>query len=280
MGGTAVNGIEIMQGDCLDVMRTLPDGSVDLVMTSPPYAEKRKRQYGGVRPDEYPAWFCERAGEMRRVLNAAGSVIVNISEYVQDGQMSTYASETRLEMIRRGWRNPQWSIWYKTNGMQGKWPDRLRHAWENCFQFTVSKRYKMNKDAVKVPPKPSTIRRYNSRSAADARRRASGTGSGMTIQSFAGPPPKWVYPDNVIMMGNATRNTGHPAAYPVSLAEHFIKMHTDPGDMVLDPFVGGGSTLVAAAKLGRRAIGIDILQKYCDGSRARLEEYAGQAGGA
>lgn len=274
MAGTAVDGIEIIQGDCLDVMRTLPEGSVDFVMTSPPYAEKRKRQYGSIRPDKYPAWFCERAEEMRRVLSPTGSAIINIAEYVQDGQMTTYASETRLEMIRRGWRNPQWYIWHKTNGMQGKWDRRFRHAWENCFQFSMSKQYKMNKGAVKVPPKPSTIRRYNSKSSADARRRASGTGSGMTIQSFAGPPPVSVYPDNVVTMGNATRNTGHPAAYPVSLAEYFIKIHTDPGDTVLDPFVGGGTTLVAAANLGRRAIGIDILQKYCNGSRERLREYA------
>lgn len=274
MSGTAVDGIDIFQGDCLDVMRAMPAGSVDLIVTSPPYAEKRKKQYDSIPPDAYPEWFCERSAEMRRILKPVGSFVLNMAEHIEDGERVTYVEDTVRAVRQQGWRCPDKYIWIKTNGMQGRWDRRFRNAWEYCFHFALSKKYRMYKDAVMVPPKPSTVRRYNSKSASDAKRRASGTGSGMTIQSFAGPPPKMVYPTNVIMLPNATKNTGHPAAFPVGLPLHFTKLFTTPGDMVLDPFVGGGSTLVAAAKLGRRAAGIDTLQKYCNTSRKRIAAYA------
>lgn len=266
---------EIFHGDCLDMLRRVPAESVDLIMTSPPYGEQRSDSYGGVPPAIYPEWFCGRAEEMRRVLKPTGSLIAVMGEYTEDGQRTEYADSTKREMRRRGWRHPETYIWHKKNGMPVKdSARRFRNAWEYCYQFTVSKQYKMNKDAVKVPPKPSTIRRYNSKSAADARRRASGTGSGLQIQSFSGPPPKMVYPDNVLHMPAVTRNTGHPAAFPLELPTWFIKVYTDPGDMVLDPFMGGGTTLLAAVKLGRRAVGIELQQKYCDGAREKIAEYA------
>ena len=102
----------------------------------------------------------------------------------------------------------------------------------------------------------------------------------MTIQSFAGPPPKIVHPDNVIAMNNVVRNTGHPAAHLPELPAWFIKPYTDPGDLVPDPLMGSGTTLVAAAKPCRRAAGIDTVQKYCDLARGRIAEYAAETASA
>ncbi len=87
-------------GDCLDVMKSLPDDCIDLIVTSPPYADARVHTYGGVRPDDYVDWFSLRAIQMRRVLKPSGSFVLNIKEKAVDGERHTYVLDLILALKR------------------------------------------------------------------------------------------------------------------------------------------------------------------------------------
>jgi site-specific DNA-methyltransferase (adenine-specific) len=90
-------------GDCLEILKTLPPDCVDLIVTSPPYADKRKNTYGGIHPDEYVAWFLERSSEFQRVLKPTGTFILNIKEGTNNGERLTYVLELILAMRQQGW---------------------------------------------------------------------------------------------------------------------------------------------------------------------------------
>ncbi len=87
----------IIQGDCGDVLKTFPDNSIDLIVTSPPYADSRKSTYGGIHPDQYAEWFLPRSSEFLRVLKPTGTFILNIKEKVVNGERHTYV----LELIQK-----------------------------------------------------------------------------------------------------------------------------------------------------------------------------------
>ena len=142
----------VWHDDCLNTMRNLPDASVDLIVTSPPYADQRKHTYGGIDPDEYVAWFAPRAVEMRRILTPTGSFVLNIKEKVVDCQRHPYVLELILHLTREtGFLWIEEYLWHKTTAMPGKWRHRFRDQWERLLHFTVSKDFKMTQDAVMVP---------------------------------------------------------------------------------------------------------------------------------
>lgn len=93
----------MLEGDCLDKLKTLKDSSIDLIVTSPPYADQRKNTYGGISLDKYVEWFLPIAKELFRVLKNDGTFILNIKEKVQNGERSTYVIELILEMKKQGW---------------------------------------------------------------------------------------------------------------------------------------------------------------------------------
>ena len=116
----------IIYGDCQDALVDVPDNSVDLIFTSPPYANQRKRTYGGIKPDEYVDWFLPKADEFYRVLKPSGTFVLNIKERVVNGERHTYVMELILEMRKRGWLWTEEFIWHKKNSYPGKWPNRFR----------------------------------------------------------------------------------------------------------------------------------------------------------
>jgi DNA modification methylase len=118
----------ILLGDCKDILKKLPDNSVDLIFTSPPYADQRKSTYGGVRPDEYVEWFLPVSRELLRVMKKTGTFVLNIKEKVVGGERSTYVMELIIEMRKQGWRWTEEFIWHKKNCYPGKWPNRFRDA--------------------------------------------------------------------------------------------------------------------------------------------------------
>ena len=93
----------IIWGDALQVLRSFPDEFVDLIVTSPPYADKRKNSYGGIHPNHYVQWFLPIAHELKRVLKPCGTFILNIKEGVSDGERETYVLELIFEMKKQGW---------------------------------------------------------------------------------------------------------------------------------------------------------------------------------
>ena len=135
--------ITIYQGDCLQKLKLLEDNSVDLIVTSPPYADQRKSTYGGVSTKEYVKWFLPISKELLRVLKPTGTFILNIKEKVQNGERSTYVLELILEMRKQGWLWTEEFIWHKKNSYPGKWPNRFRDAWERLLQFNKNKKFNM-----------------------------------------------------------------------------------------------------------------------------------------
>ncbi len=261
----------IIQGDCEEVLQQLPDNSVDLIFTSPPYADQRKRVYGGVRPDEYVDWFLPKAAQFRRVLKPEGTFVLNIKERVVNGERHTYVLELILRLREQGWLWTEEYIWHKKNSYPGKWPNRFRDAWERLLQFNKQRKFKMFQEAVMLPVGAWAQERLARLSETDQMRDESRvqSGFGKRVANWVGR--KKVYPDNVLHMATECSNQGHSAAFPVSLPSWFIKLFTAPNDLVLDPFVGSGTTAVAAVQLGRRYLGIDINAEYCALARRRLQ---------
>ena len=112
--------------DCMDAMKEMADKSVNLIVTSPPYADQRKTTYGGTHPDHYVAWFLPVTAELFRVLADDGSFILNIKEKVVDGERHTYVMELIIAMKKQGWKFTEEYIWHKRNSTPGKWPNRFR----------------------------------------------------------------------------------------------------------------------------------------------------------
>lgn len=255
---------ELLTGDCLELLKKIDSNSVDLIVTSPPYADQRKQTYGGVPPDKYVEWFLPKAKEMLRVLKSDGTFILNIKEKVTNGERNTYILELIIGLRKQGWLWTEEFIWHKKNCHPGKWPNRFRDAWERILQFNKQKKFNMYQDAVKVPVGSWAKTRLKNLSETDKRRDNSKvkSGFGKNVSNWIGRD--MVYPTNVLHMATESNNKNHSAVFPVSLPKWFIKLFTRPGDVVLDPFLGSGTTSVAAMKLDRNSIGIDIKKEYID----------------
>lgn len=255
----------IHHGDCLEVMRGLPSDCVDLIVTSPPYADARSHTYGGIAPDEYVEWFLERAAEMHRVLKPTGSFVLNIKEKAVDGERHTYVLELILALKQQaGFRWVEEYIWHKTTSAPGKWKYRFRDAWERILHFSKTKDFKMNQESVKVPIGDWTKARLRNMNDNDRSRQESSTRSGVGRRIAAWEGKDKVYPSNVLYKPPVCHNTGHSAAYPEWLPEFFIQLFTDEGDTVLDPFLGSGTTCRVAQQLQRNSIGIEINKEYVE----------------
>jgi DNA modification methylase len=262
---------KILQGDCLEVLDDFGNNMFDLIVTSPPYADSRSKTYGGVKPKNYVDWFLPRAKQFYRVLDPKGTFILNIKERVINGQRSTYVIELILELQKQGWLWTEEFIWHKKNSFPGKWPNRFRDSWERCLQFNKKRRFNMYQDAVKVPIGDWAERRLNNLSETDKQRDESkvGSGFGKNVSNWKGKEE--VYPTNVLHLATECNNKGHSAAFPKALPEWFIKLFSKEYDMILDPFMGSGTTIEVAQKLYRNAVGIDIHEEYCELAREKVQ---------
>ena len=261
----------ILHGDCLEVIpRELGRQAVDLVVTSPPYADQRRKNYGGIHPDRYVEWFLPRAEAIRDSLRPTGSFVLNIKERAVNGERHPYVLELILALRKQGWRWVDEYCWHKKNAYPGKWPNRFRDAWERLLHFTVSKQFKMRQEAVMVPMGDWKDARLWRLSSTDMLRDESrhDNGFGKKVENWVGRDR--AYPTNVLHMATECGYRGHPACFPEQLPAWFIKLFTDEGDTVLDPFAGSGTTLVAAQKLRRVGIGIDTSAEYCAVMQRRI----------
>jgi site-specific DNA-methyltransferase (adenine-specific) len=262
----------IILGDCEKVLKKFPDNSIDLIFTSPPYADQRKNTYGGIKPNQYVDWFMPKAKEFLRVLKPRGTFVLNIKERIVNGERHTYVIELILEMRKLGWLWTEEFIWYKKNSYPGKWPNRFRDNWERLLQFNKQKNFNMYQEAVMVPVGNWAKDRLSNLSETDKQRDESrvGSGFGKNISNWVGR--KKVYPHNVLHIATECSNRNHSAVFPLDLPTWFIKLFTDVDDVVLDPFIGSGTTAVAAVQLGRNFIGIDNQEEYVNLSRERISE--------
>lgn len=289
-------------GDCTDILDGFDDNSVDLIFTSPPYADnRRKSPYKGVPIDEYVAWFTPIAKKFKRVLKPEGSFVLNIKERALNGERHIYVLELILELRKQGWFWIEEYIWHKKNSFPGKWPNRFRDAWERCLHFTKEKKFKMYQDNVMVPMGDWAKNRLDNLGENDKVRYESKSASGLgrNVSNWVGREK--AYPTNVLSIGEesnltnvlsireesdlseyefstlrslptACSNRGHSAAFPQDLPLWFIKLFTAPGDVVLDPFIGSGTTALACLKTERHFVGIEIEESYYELAKSMIEK--------
>lgn len=262
---------DLYLGDSKEQLKLLPDNSVDLIVTSPPYADQRKSTYGGVHPDKYVEWFLPISEQLLRVLKPTGTFILNIKEKVVNGERSTYVIELILAMRKQGWLWTEEFIWHKKNSYPGKWPNRFRDSWERLLQFNKTKHFNMYQEEVMVPMGDWAKNRLKKLSDTDKIRDNSKVGSG-----FGKKISNWIdrdkaYPTNVLHLATECSNKNHSAAFPQELPEWFIKLFTKENDTVLDPFMGSGTTLSVANRMKRNSIGIEIVPEYYEMVRKELK---------
>ncbi len=255
---------KIYQGDCKEMIKDLPDNSIDLIITSPPYANQRSKSYGGVKASEYVDWFIPLAEQLKRVLKSEGSFVLNIKEHVENGERHTYVLELILELKKMGWLWTEEYMWHKKNAFPGKWPNRFRDSFERCLHFNLEKKFFMDQDAVMVDMGEWKDKRFKYLSGNDLERYASQVGN-----SFAKNIANWkkrdkAYPGNVISLATNCKNVGHPAAFPSGLPSWFIQLLSPKEGVVLDPFLGSGTTALSCIDLDRRFIGIELNKGYAD----------------
>lgn len=262
---------DLYLGDSKTVLKKLPDNSVDLIFTSPPYADQRKNTYGGIHPDKYVEWFLPISKELLRVLKPTGSFVLNIKERVTNGERSTYVMELILEMRKQGWLWTEEYIWHKKNCYPGKWPNRFRDAWERLLHFNKDKKFNMYQEEVMVPMGDWAKTRLKNLSDTDKTRDESRVGSGFGKNISNWLERDMAYPTNVLHLATECNNKNHSAAFPEGLPEWFIKLLTKEGDIVLDPFMGSGTTNFVANRMKRNSIGIEIVPEYYEMVKSEIQ---------
>lgn len=265
--------LKIYEGDSREVLKTFPDNYFNLIVTSPPYADARKKHYDSISTEEFPAFFKTFHEQFWRVLADDGSLVINIKDKVVKGVRNRYVWKTIMLFEDLGWKCIDDYLWVKPNAMPGYWPTRLRDEWEYCFHLTKNLKFKMYQDAVKKPIGDWAPKRLEKLNGKSATRHNSENDSG-----FGRDLTKWVN-KNLVLPGNTVsvplvgKNMGHPAVFPVGLPDFFIKLFTKENDNVLDPFGGSGSTGIAAMELNRNVVLIDNNKSYIDVMKDRLGKY-------
>ena len=267
----------IICGDCRDfgtVEKLLAGERVNVAFTSPPYASQRAYDessgFRPIPPDEYVDWFEDVQSSVRAVLAEDGSWFVNIKEHCDDGQRHLYVKDLTIAHVRRwGWLFVDELCWVDTrNGVPGGWPNRFKDAWEPVFHFAVNGKIKFS--PLANGEHSADVFAYSPENA------KSSSGSGLLGADKAlGMREGVARPSNVVQIPAAASIGLHSAPFPVDLAAWFIRAYSDTGDTVFDPFMGSGSTLIAAHREQRTAYGCEISPVYCDVILRRYQEHAG-----
>lgn len=255
--------------DCIQYMKSIPDNEIDLVVTSPPYAQQRKN-YQGISENDFPDWFSTVGREIQRVLKPSGSFVLNIKEHVNNGVRSAYVLKTVLLLSEiMNWTDTY--IWNKTNPFPTGSKKRLKDGFEYCYWFTKTNDYQFFPENVLVKSQSKWLESEKKRKNKGVHNVTNGSGMNMSKRIST----DMVRPSNVLTLPVDTTNHQHPATFPLGLPEFFIKLMTKEGDIVYDPFAGSGTTLLAAKQLNRCYIGTEINTDYVKLTKNRLKEDIG-----
>jgi DNA modification methylase len=267
----------LMCGDCRDfddVQKVLNGAKINLVITSPPYASQRtydeKSKFKPIAPDEYVDWYRDVASNIYANLDENGSYFCNIKPNAEGLSRELYVFDLVLAHVRDwGWNYADEFCWER-NGIPQQVIRRFKNQFEPIYHFTKGE-WKFRPDEVK----------HQSKSVPKARGKGSGNTNAALRQGFASAVDGNEIVEGMAYPGNRlptfqSEALGHPAAYPVGLPEFFIKAYTDIKDVVFDPFMGSGSTIIAAEKNGRKSIGTEISPLYIDLIVKRWEEFTGK----
>ncbi len=300
-----VNGVQpffeskngsVFHADSLEVMKLIPDNSINLVFTSPPYALHFKKAYGNVSQKDYVEWFLEFAKEIKRILKDDGSFVLNIGGSWNPGEptRSIYHFKLVVALVEEiGFKLAQETFWYNPAKMPvpAQWVTvkrvRVKDSIEYVFWFGKTANPKANNRNVLRPYGKDMLRLAAKGVKTTVRPSGHNINESFDkIHNGGSIPPNIVdddTPTDMLKMGNNSANDSytkkckesgvniHPARFPSQLPEFFIKMLTDENDIVLDPFGGSMTTGSVAENLNRRWIGIDNVIEYVEGSKFRFE---------
>jgi DNA modification methylase len=266
------SSVKIICGDSRKALLKFPDNHFNLIVTSPPYADARKKHYDSISVDEFPAFFATFHEQFWRVLADDGSFIINIKDKVINGERNRYVWKTIMAMNDLGWHCIDDYIWNKPNAMPGFWPNRLRDEWEYCFHLTKNKKFKMRQENVRKPIGDWAEKRLSKLNGKSTIRHNSENNSGFGRDLNKWVNKDYVLPGNSVSVPLIGKNMGHPAVYPTGLPDFFIKLFTDKGDNVLDPFAGSGSTGLAAIQNERNIVLIDNKEEYINVIKDRIKQ--------
>lgn len=265
-------------GDSSAWLPRLSTGSVDLFFTSPPYADARA--YSRIHPDRYVEWFLPFARAMYDATCDTGSLIINIKNRVAKsgplkGQRHPYVYQLVIALQNMGWRWLETYIWAKPNAVPGRFGPRTKDAYEYVYHFARGAKPYFDLDAIRVPYKTTEAEIERRMLDANGRRNTdAGFGRDRTTTYRHGGAD----PGNVISVSqtyNQHYGVAHTAAMPEGLASFFVKAASPHNGVVIDPFAGGGTTVVVARRLGRHAGGLELHQDFVTEAHRRIE--AGEA---
>jgi adenine-specific DNA-methyltransferase len=246
--------------DNIDFMRALPSGSMKLIVTSPPY--NIGKEYERRSPlDTYVAGQERAIAECVRLLDERGSLCWQIGNHVADGEIVPLDIALYPVFKRHGLKLRNRIVWHFEHGLHCS--KRLSGRYETILWFTAGDDYAFRLDRIRVPSKYPAKKHYK------------GGKLGQLSCNPLGKNPGdvWIFPN---VKSNHVEKTAHPCQFPVELVERLVLALTDPGDRVLDPYMGVGSSLVAAIRHGRHGYGCDIVPEYVALARERLaQERAG-----
>ena len=262
---------DIYLGDSLELLKQLPDDSIDLVITSPPYSTlKVYVDNPGVSADKYVDWFLPYCKEIQRVIKPTGSFILNINDKVEGGFRHPYVFDliseihkrTELKMFER-------LFWNKMKGLPNR--SRFGDRVEYLFWFAKEKGFKFKIDEMRTPYSEKSIQRMKN----PLKKRFARTENDLDEYKDWSPNPLGALPTTLNNISSQSKRISdtHVAVFPMELVEYFIKGSTDEGDLVLDPFMGTGTTGVSCKKLNRNYLGFELETQYIEESKKRILNY-------
>ena len=248
----------LFHGEAESTVRQLEPASIDAIITSPPYADARP-DVAAVSCVEFPRWFGQISGDLRHVLKPHGSMMLNLGRRFQDGVEVDYLERTLALLANYGWFRIDTLIWWKPNAPARSGP-YLTNAHEYVYWLSLSPDAYRGLDDARAPYAASTLGRYGRNWARNTRVKGS-----HAQQTGRTPHPLGSRPTSVLIetVGREKGNP-HPSPMPENIAADLVALACPPGGTVLDPFAGSGNTLRAARALGRRSVGIEREQEWCE----------------
>ncbi|HDP35106.1 MAG TPA: site-specific DNA-methyltransferase [Candidatus Hydrogenedentes bacterium] len=251
--------IVVFPGDCLQLLETIPDDSMQLVVTSPPY-NIGKEYERRLKLDAYVEQQAQVIRECVRCLSPQGSICWQVGNYVKDGAIIPLDALLYPVFHELGLQMRNRIIWRFEHGLHCS--KRFSGRYETIMWFSKSEKYKFNLDPVRVPQKYPGKKYFK----------------GPKIGQYScnplgkNPGDLWTFPN---VKSNHVEKTTHPCQFPVELVERLVLSMTDEDEWVLDPFLGVGTSIIAAIRHNRRGAGAEIVPEYVALARERIEQELG-----